>query len=77
MRTEGPDALVVDQPDLARALERRLDALGVSRERADVAGFTILHHFSRRIALEELSGYDADEASGPGNPDERPGDPTN
>lgn len=77
VRAEGPDALVVDQPDLARALERRLAALGVSHERAEVAGFTILHHFSRRIGLEELSGYDADEGSEPVGPDEGAGDPTN
>jgi len=77
VRAEGPDALVVDQPDLARALERRLDALGVSRERSDVAGFSILHHFSRRIGLEELSGYDAEEAPDAVDPDARADDPTN
>jgi hypothetical protein len=77
VRTDGPDALVVDQPDLARALERRLDALGVRHERTDVDNFTLLHHFSRRVGLEELSGYDAEEAREGGEPEEVPGDPTN
>jgi hypothetical protein len=76
VRTQGPDALVVDEPDLARALERRLDSLGVSRERTDVAGLTILHHFSRRVGLEELSGYDAEQARPP-DQEERPEEPTN
>jgi hypothetical protein len=77
VRTEGPDALVVDDPDLARALERRLAALGVRHERTDVARFTILHHLSRRVGLEELSGYDAGQARGRGEDDEMPEDPTN
>jgi len=77
VRSDGPDALVVDQPDLARALERRLASLGVHHERTDVAGFAILHHFSRRVGLEELSGYDADEARERGEGDEMPEDPTN
>jgi hypothetical protein len=77
VRTDGPDALVVDQPDLARALERRLAALGVRHERIDVAGFTILHHLSRRVGLEELSGYDAEEARERGEEEEMPQDPTN
>lgn len=76
VRAQGPDAIVLDQPDLVRALERRLDALGVRRERTDVAGLTILHHFSRPVTLEELAGYDADQA-GPREPaDEMPDDPT-
>ena len=75
----GPnaDALVVDQPGLARALERRLDALGVRHERTDVDGFTILHRFSRRVALEELSGYDTEERHEGGDQDERVEDTTN
>jgi len=77
VRSEGPDALVVDQPDLARALERRLDSLGVRHERTDVSGLTILHHLSRPVRLEELTGYDAQEALGPPEPDEAAGDPTN
>jgi hypothetical protein len=77
VRTDGPDALVVDQPDLARALERRLAALGVRHERTDVAGFTILHHLSRRVGLEELSGYDAEEARTRGEEEEMSEDPTN
>ena len=77
VRSDGPDALVVDQPDLARALERRLASLGVHHERTDVAGFAILHHFSRRVGLEELSGYDDDEARERGEGDEMPEDPTN
>jgi hypothetical protein len=77
VRTDGPDALVVDQPDLARALERRLEALGVRHERTDVDNFTILHHFSRRVGLEELSGYDAEEARDRGEAEEIPEDPTN
>jgi len=77
VRTGGPDALIVDQPDLARALERRLGALGVRHERTDVDNFTILHHFSRRVGLEELSGYDAEEVRERGEPDEIPEDPTN
>jgi hypothetical protein len=77
VQTDGPDALVVDQPDLARALERRLDALGVRHERTDVDNFAILYHFSRRVGLEELSGYDAEEARGRGEPEEIPEDPTN
>jgi hypothetical protein len=77
VRTDGPDALVVDQPDLARALERRLAALGVRHERIDVAGLIILHHLSRRVGLEELSGYDAEEARERGEEEEMPEDPTN
>jgi len=77
VRTEGPDALVVDQPDLARALEARLTALGVRHERTDVGNFTILHHFSRRVGLEELSGYDAAEARDRGEAEEITEDPTN
>lgn len=76
VRTEGPDALVVDEPDLALALERRLDLLGVRHERADVSGLTILHHLSRRVRLEELVGYDAEEAPPRGEPEEGIGDPT-
>ena len=77
VRTDGPDALVVDQPDLARALERRLAALGVRHERTDVGRFTILHHLSRRVGLEELSGYDAEQTRARGEGDEMPEDPTN
>jgi hypothetical protein len=77
VRSDGPDALVVDQPDLARALERRLASLGVGHERTDVAGFTILHHLSRRVGLEELSGYDAQESRGRREEEEIPGEPTN
>jgi uncharacterized SAM-binding protein YcdF (DUF218 family) len=77
VRAGGPDALVVDQPDLARALERRLAALGVRHERTDVDNFTILHHFSRPVGLEELSGYDAEEARGRGEAEEITEDPTN
>jgi hypothetical protein len=76
VREHGPDAIVLDQPDLVRALERRLDTLGVHRERTEVSGLTILHHLSRPVTLEELAGYDADEA-GPRVPaDEMPDDPT-
>jgi len=77
VRTGGPDALIVGHPDLARAPERRLGALGVRHERTDVDNFTILHHFSRRVGLEELSGYDAEEVRERGEPDEIPEDPTN
>src|SRR5439155_3002374 len=77
VRTDGPDALVVDQPDLARALQRRLAALGVRHERTDVGRFTILHHLSRRVGLEELSGYDAEQTRARGEGDEMPEDPTN
>jgi hypothetical protein len=77
VRSEGPDALVVDQPDLAEALERRLDLLGVRHERAEVAGLTILHHLSRPVRLEELAGYDAEEAPRRGEREDEAGDPTN
>jgi hypothetical protein len=76
VRAEGPDALVLDQRDLVRDLERRLNALGVRYERTEVAGFTILHHFSRRVSLEELSGYDAGEPQDLENRDETTEDPT-
>jgi len=76
VRSDGPDALVVDQPDLARALERRLGALGVHYERTEVAGFTILHCFSRQLQLEELAGYDAEAAPVTGDEDEKAEDPT-
>jgi hypothetical protein len=76
VRAHGPDAIVLDQPDLVRALERRLDALGVRRERTEVAGLTILHHFSRPVNLEELVGYDADAGSPREPADEMPDDPT-
>jgi hypothetical protein len=48
----------------------------VRYERTDVAGFTILHHFSRRVSLEELSGYDAGEPHDLENRDETTEDPT-
>jgi hypothetical protein len=76
VRDHGPDAIVLDQPELVRALDRRLDSLGVRRERTEVAGLTILHHFSRRVSLEELSGYDADQAGAREPADEMPDDPT-
>ena len=77
VRSDGPDALVLDQPDLVRALERRLDALGVRHERADVAGLTILHRFSRAVRLEELAGYDGEEAPARADREEKAEDPTN
>ena len=76
VRTQGPDALVVDAPGLSRALERRLASIGVAYQRTDVGEYSIFHHFSRRIALEELAGYDVDVAAPPGEEAEPPDDPT-
>jgi hypothetical protein len=76
VREHGPDAIVLDQPDLVRAVERRLDTLGVRRERTEVSGLTILHHFSRPVTLEEFAGYDADQAGTREPADDMPDDPT-
>jgi 4-amino-4-deoxy-L-arabinose transferase-like glycosyltransferase len=57
VRRYGPDALIVD-PDLAPALEARLLALGCRFERTDTIGQAVYHHLSRRVTLEDLSGFD-------------------
>jgi hypothetical protein len=75
VRAAGPDAFVLDQRDLAQALELRLRSLGVRYERTDVAGYTLLHHFSRPVALEEVAGYDADAPPGAEKTEEPPDDP--
>jgi hypothetical protein len=74
VRAGGPDAFVLDQRDLAQALERRLRSLDVRYERTDVAGYTLLHHFSRPVTLEEVAGYDADSAPGAEKREESPDD---
>jgi hypothetical protein len=60
VRDEGPDAYVVGSEDLAQALARRLEAIGCRFERSEVVGHWVFHHLSRRVTIEEVSGYDAD-----------------
>jgi hypothetical protein len=64
VRRAGPDAYLVDDPALAPAFATRLQALHVSYERTDVDNTAIFHHLSRRVALEEVGGYEAG-ATGP------------
>jgi hypothetical protein len=58
VRARGPDAFVVSRPDLADALAARLTALGARYHQEDVAGKTVFYGLSRRVSLEDLSGYD-------------------
>ncbi len=58
VRATGPDAYILDNAALAQAFEARLDELACLHQRSDVAGFTIFHALCRRIALEEVAGYD-------------------
>ncbi|PYQ15923.1 MAG: hypothetical protein DMF80_07005 [Acidobacteria bacterium] len=74
VRADGPDAFVLDQPGLATELERRLDSLHVGYQRTDVAGYILLHHFSRRVALEDVAGYDAEAPAAPQRGNELPDD---
>lgn len=59
VRERGPDALIALPGPLAEALAGRLDALGATYKREDVAGHAVFYGFSRRLSLEELAGYDA------------------
>jgi hypothetical protein len=65
VRTNGPDALVVD-PDLGPALEARLEVLGCRFERTESIGQLVYHHFSKRPSLEDLSGFDVESVARPG-----------
>jgi hypothetical protein len=64
VRKAGPDGLVVD-PDLAPALQARLQSLGCRFERTESIGQVILHHFSKRPTLEDLAGFDVESAESP------------
>jgi hypothetical protein len=75
VREQGPDALVVGRGVLADAMAARLAELGTQFKTEDVAGHAVFYAFSRRVTLEELTGYDlalaaARESGDP--PDERP-----
>jgi MFS family permease len=78
VRERGPDALVAGRGALADALAGRLSALGVAYEREDVAGHTVFHGLSRRVTLEDVSGYDTDAGPPPtasgDTPDSRVGE---
>ncbi|HEV8255302.1 MAG TPA: hypothetical protein VGQ78_11120 [Vicinamibacteria bacterium] len=67
VRTMGPDAYVVDDPALAAAFAARLDAMHVRYDRTDVDNTAIFHHFARRVALEDVEGYER-QATGPRTP---------
>jgi hypothetical membrane protein len=56
----GPDAYVAWRDDLADALEARLHALGCRFERSEVGGRWLFHSLSRRVTLEDVSGYDSE-----------------
>lgn len=59
----GPDGVVVEGEDLAAALRKRLASLGV--DHAEVtSSHTVFYRFSRRIALDELHGYDLERSLG-------------
>ena len=62
VRRDGPDALLVGRGPLAEAMSNRLHALGARFQEEEVAGHAVFYGLSRRIALEELAGYDVDEA---------------
>jgi 4-amino-4-deoxy-L-arabinose transferase-like glycosyltransferase len=59
----GPDGVVVEGEELAAALRERLAGLGV--DHAEVtSSHTVFYRFSRRIALDELHGYDMERSLG-------------
>ena len=58
VRERGPDGLVVPRGALADALETRLTGLGIAHRREDVTGQTLFFAFSRRVFLDDVSGYD-------------------
>jgi len=58
VREKGPDAYLVGTGDLASAFEGRLKELACPFQRTDVAGLAIFHGLCRRVALEEVAGYD-------------------
>jgi len=60
VREAGPDAYVLWRDDLADALEARLGALGCRFERTEVAGHWLFHSLSKRVTLEDVSGYDTE-----------------
>jgi hypothetical protein len=55
----GPDALVVRTGRLAEALAARLREKGIAHRRDEVAGQAVFHAFSRRVTLDDVSGYDS------------------
>ncbi len=58
VRAQGPDALVVDDAELAGALADRLAVLGVGYARRETEiGLTVFASLTRRVSLEELEGY--------------------
>lgn len=58
VRQDGPDAYLVGTGALASAFEARLNELACSHRRSDVSGVAIFHSLCRRVALEEVAGYD-------------------
>jgi hypothetical protein len=63
VREEGPDAYLVGTGDLAAAFEARLEELACPFRRSDVSGLAIFHDLCRRVALEEVAGYDLPAAN--------------
>jgi hypothetical protein len=59
---DGADAYLTDRADLVPALARRFTELGVAFSRTDGVP-TVFHHFSRKVELSELDGYDAGATS--------------
>jgi hypothetical protein len=62
VRERGPDAFVTGRGALADAFAARLAALDVAYNKEDVGGHAVFHGLSRRLTLEDVSGYDTDEA---------------
>jgi hypothetical protein len=74
VREAGPDAYLVGTGDLAAAFDARLKELACPHQRSDVGGVAIFHSLCRRVALEEVAGYDlpADAAGEAEPPDDDP-----
>jgi hypothetical protein len=67
---EGADAYFAARPDLAQGLARRLSSLGVTYQRTEGVPATVFHRLSRRVALDELHGYDEGLEAAPAEGDE-------
>jgi hypothetical protein len=58
VREAGPDAFILRGDDVAAAFAARLKTLDVRYRRDDISGFVVFHGLSRRVALEEVEGYE-------------------
>jgi hypothetical protein len=58
VREMGPDAYLVDRGALAMAFEARLRELACPHRKTEVGGLVVFHDLARRVALEEVAGYD-------------------